>query len=139
MRSMQPRAARTPRRLKALAATATVCGVVVLCAAPPAVATEKNAGQGRQASVIGSVSGGASVDNARRTVEVTYTGSDPSVATVDSRGLVTVVGTGRTVITARATIGGHRVVSNPVTVSVSPPPQASPSATSPSSRRPPSP
>ncbi|WP_242644273.1 Ig-like domain-containing protein [Streptomyces laculatispora] len=72
-------------------------------------------------------------------VTLTYTGSDPSVATVDSRGLVTAVGTGRTVITARATIGGHRVVSNPVTVSVSPPPQASPSATSPSSRRPPSP
>lgn len=52
-------------------------------------------------------------------VTVTYAGSDPSVARVDSRGRITATGTGRTVITARATIGGHRVVSNPVTVSVS--------------------
>lgn len=50
---------------------------------------------------------------------VTYTGADPSVPRGDSRGRVTVIRAGRTVITARATIGGNRVVSNQVTVPLS--------------------
>ncbi|MFV5996297.1 NPCBM/NEW2 domain-containing protein [Streptomyces sp. NPDC056231] len=56
-------------------------------------------------------------------VTVTYTSSDPSVATVDSNGLVTAVGIGQSVVTAQATIGGDQVVSNPVTVSVATPPE----------------
>ncbi|MFI6096396.1 NPCBM/NEW2 domain-containing protein [Lentzea sp. NPDC051213] len=55
-------------------------------------------------------------------VVVSYTSSAPSVATVDSRGVVTGVGRGRAVITARASIGGSRVRSNAVTVSVAAPP-----------------
>jgi hypothetical protein len=55
-------------------------------------------------------------------VTVTYTSSAPSVATVDSHGVVTGVGKGRAVITARATIGGKQARSNPVTVSVATPP-----------------
>jgi hypothetical protein len=55
-------------------------------------------------------------------VTVTYTSSDPSVATVDSNGQLTAVGVGKSVVTARATIGGKQVRSNPVAVSVAPPP-----------------
>ncbi|MBO3675374.1 NPCBM/NEW2 domain-containing protein [Streptomyces sp. NEAU-YJ-81] len=55
-------------------------------------------------------------------VSVTYTSSAPSVATVDSHGVVTGVGVGRSVITAQATYDGKRVRSNPVTVSVAAPP-----------------
>ncbi|MCE7008156.1 Ig-like domain-containing protein [Kibdelosporangium philippinense] len=51
-------------------------------------------------------------------VSVTYTSSAPSVATVDSNGVVTGHRKGRAVITAQATIGGKRVRSNPLTVSV---------------------
>jgi hypothetical protein len=55
-------------------------------------------------------------------VSVTYTSSAPSVATVDSNGVVTGLRKGQAVITARATIAGARVRSNPLTVSVAAPP-----------------
>lgn len=65
---------------------------------------------------------------------VTYTSSDPSVATVDSQGVITGVGAGTSVVTARAAIDGKQVRSNPVTVSVAA--QSNPSAASnPSNRR----
>ncbi|WP_394834416.1 Ig-like domain-containing protein [Pendulispora rubella] len=51
-------------------------------------------------------------------VSVTYTSSDPSVATVDSHSVVTGLREGPAVIIARATIGGDRVRSNPLAVSV---------------------
>ncbi|WP_328463902.1 glycosyl hydrolase family 28-related protein [Streptomyces sp. NBC_00448] len=54
-------------------------------------------------------------------VTVTYTSSDPSVATVDSQGVITGVGAGTSVVTARAAIDGKQVRSNPVTVSVAAP------------------
>ncbi|MFJ5262495.1 NPCBM/NEW2 domain-containing protein [Streptomyces sp. NPDC088387] len=60
-------------------------------------------------------------DNTSTTpVTVTYRSSAPSVATVDSQGVVTGVGEGRAVITAQATVRGERVRSNPVTVTVAP-------------------
>ncbi|MEW2488369.1 NPCBM/NEW2 domain-containing protein [Streptomyces sp. NPDC048411] len=61
-------------------------------------------------------------DNITSAPAVTYTSSNPSVATVDTQGLVTGVGIGQSVVTAQATIGGKQVRSNPVTVSVAPPP-----------------
>ena len=57
----------------------------------------------------------------RAQVTVTYTSSAPRVASVDSHCVVTGVRKGRAVITAHATIGGKRVRSNPVTVSVTNP------------------
>ncbi|MGW6771177.1 right-handed parallel beta-helix repeat-containing protein [Streptomyces sp. NPDC055037] len=51
-------------------------------------------------------------------VAVSYSSSRPKVATVDSEGVVKAVGGGTASITARATIGGVRVTSNPVKVLV---------------------
>ncbi|MFD0071076.1 NPCBM/NEW2 domain-containing protein [Streptomyces sp. NPDC127166] len=53
---------------------------------------------------------------------VTYTSSDPSVATVDADGVVTAVGLGESTVTAQVSIGGEEVRSNPVRVSVVTPP-----------------
>nr|B1V8K7.1 RecName: Full=Alpha-1,3-galactosidase A; AltName: Full=Exo-alpha-galactosidase A; AltName: Full=SgGal110A [Peterkaempfera griseoplana]CAJ90659.1 exo-alpha-galactosidase gene [Peterkaempfera griseoplana] len=51
-------------------------------------------------------------------VAVSYSSSRPKVATVDSEGVVKALSGGTTSITARATIGGVRVTSNPVKVVV---------------------
>jgi hypothetical protein len=51
-------------------------------------------------------------------VTVTCTSSAPSVATVDSNGVVTGVSAGRATITAEAKIDGKRVRANPVTLTV---------------------
>ncbi|MFJ4685529.1 NPCBM/NEW2 domain-containing protein [Streptomyces sp. NPDC088789] len=51
-------------------------------------------------------------------VNPTYTSSAPAVAAVDPKGVVTALRTGTAVVTARATIGGEQVTSNPVTISV---------------------